>query len=523
MRKKVFTTCFVLATFLNMYAGGLLTNTNQNVTFLRNPARDASTEIDAAYTNPAGLAFLKKDGFFLSLNNQSAFQTRTITSTFGTADLFPFAGFGGKPEKEFEGKAKALVIPNIQAAYKTGDWVFSANIGIVGGGGTLDFSKGLPSFESQVAMIPLSLSKNGIPTNQYSLDSRLKGTQIIYGIQLGATYKFNENLSAYLGARANIADNSYTGYIHNIQANVGGGNLTNVNQYFTVAAQQAQGAASSLQPIIDNGAGSYTLNQLVALGMLQQAQVDQMSGGLGMNAGNLTVSQAQGAFTQKAAMATGVANQTVDKDVDCKQSGSGIAPIIGVNYNWNGLNVGVKYEFQTSINLKNKTKVNTTGVSDFDDKETTPYDIPALLTVGAKYDVIAPLTVSVGYHHFFDSNAKMAHDKQNFINGGVNEYLAGLEYRFNKMFLVSCGGQITRQGVTDDYQSDMSFSINSYSLGFGGAINVTENIRINLAYFFTDYSDWTKHSSNYNNTSLPGTDIFSRTNKTFGIGLDFAF
>ena len=71
------------------FAGGILTNTNQHIAFLRNPARDASLEIDAVYYNPAGLAFMK-DGFHLSLNIQSAYQTRTIQSTFG---LFKYQGY----------------------------------------------------------------------------------------------------------------------------------------------------------------------------------------------------------------------------------------------------------------------------------------------------------------------------------------------------------------------------------------------------------------------------------------------
>ena len=69
----------------------------------------------------------------------------------------------------------------------------------------------------------------------------------------------------------------------------------------------------------------------------------------------------------------------------------------------------------------------------------------------------------------------------------------------------------------------MSFSLNSYSLGFGGAINITENIRINLAYFFTNYDDWTKKSNNYAGTPMQGTDVFGRTNQAFGIGVDFRF
>ncbi|MDR0799529.1 MAG: aromatic hydrocarbon degradation protein, partial [Dysgonamonadaceae bacterium] len=215
------------------------------------------------------------------------------------------------------------------------------------------------------------------------------------------------------------------------------------------------------------------------------------------------------------------ANQTANKELNCDQSGWGVTPILGFYFNWNKLNVGVKYEFLTSLNVENKTKVDDTGL--FKDGVNTPHDIPALLTIGAQYDVVPSVTVSAGYHHFFDSNAKMANDKQKYINGGVNEFLLGAEWRINSMFLISAGGQITRTGVTDDYQTDLSFSLNSYSLGFGGAVNVSESVRINLGYFFTNYEAWTKKSDNYNGTSVPGTDVFSRTNKVFGAGVDFRF
>ena len=516
MKKKLFVTGIALGLFLNMYAGGLLTNTNQNVAFLRNPARGASIEIDAAYTNPAGLAFLKKDGFYFSLNNQSAFQTRTITTDFA-----PFVGFGGSALKEFEGKAKALVIPNLQAAYKTGDWVFSANIGVVGGGGTLTFDRGLPSFEAQIAAPVAQLSSIAkIPTT-YSLDTKFEGSSIIYGIQLGVSYKVNDNISAYIGGRVNIVDNGYIGHLNNVNISA----ADNLKTYFTTAAATARGVASSLQPAIDGGMGSLSISNLG----LPAAQLAQMAAALGIQEtqlGAMSVSSVQGAFNSAAGQADGaVAGVTqltsTNLNLDNKQSGKGITPIIGLNFNFDKLNIGAKYEFRTNMDIENKTAVDNTGL--FPDGAKTPYDIPALLTLGAQYDILPQLTVSAGYHHFFDSDAKMANGKQKFINGGVNEYLAGVEYRINKMFLVSCGTQFTRQGVTDDYQTDMSFSLNSYSIGFGGAINITENIRVNLAYFFTNYDDWTKKSNNYNNIGVAGTDVFGRTNKAFGIGLDFRF
>ena len=54
------------------FAGDYLTNTNQHAAFLRMAARGASIDVDGVYSNPAGLSFLKEDGFHLSLTGQSA-------------------------------------------------------------------------------------------------------------------------------------------------------------------------------------------------------------------------------------------------------------------------------------------------------------------------------------------------------------------------------------------------------------------------------------------------------------------
>ena len=63
----------------SIWAGGLLTNTNNNIAFNRNFARDGAIGIDGVYSNPAGVAFLSK-GLHLSFNVQNAYQTRTIVS-----------------------------------------------------------------------------------------------------------------------------------------------------------------------------------------------------------------------------------------------------------------------------------------------------------------------------------------------------------------------------------------------------------------------------------------------------------
>lgn len=468
---------------LTAFAGGLLTNTNQSVHFLRNPARDASTEIDAVYTNPAGVIMLS-DGFHFSVNNQSAFQTRTITST---SPIYMMNG--GLGTKQFKGTASAPIVPSVQGVYKKGKWAFSGSLAVGGGGGKATFDHGLPSFESklgasvsilnQISQGAAAMGVSFPKANQYTVDQHMKGSNFIYAAQLGGTYKINEMFSAYAGFRLNIVHNKYEGYLRNLKMNLTEASAT---EYSNVMSS----------PILP----------------LSQAYANT----------NLPLSNDQRTLVGLAALASSSEGVVVNST----QSGWGIAPILGFNFNYeNKLNVGVKYEFKTALDVENNTKRDDTGM--FADGVNTAYDVPALLTIGASYKILPSLTASVGYHHFFDSNAKMQNNKQKFA-GSTNEYLFGLEYNINEMFLISGGTQITRYGVKDNYQSDLSFSCNSYSIGLGGAINISPTVRINLGYFWTNYSDYDKvYTSTPQNPSLISKDVFSRTNKVFGAGVDFTF
>lgn len=77
---KFISVAVMLATATTAMAGGILTNTNQSVEFLKNPARDAAIGLDGVYSNPAGVVFMP-EGFHLAINWQYAHQTRTVRST----------------------------------------------------------------------------------------------------------------------------------------------------------------------------------------------------------------------------------------------------------------------------------------------------------------------------------------------------------------------------------------------------------------------------------------------------------
>ncbi|MBR6489722.1 MAG: hypothetical protein IKT03_04220, partial [Muribaculaceae bacterium] len=160
----------------------------------------------------------------------------------------------------------------------------------------------------------------------------------------------------------------------------------------------------------------------------------------------------------------------------------------------------------------------------------TPSDLPSVLYVAAGYEFIPnKLRGTVEYHYYDDKHADMAGGKNKELTRGTHELLAGVEWDINKTFTVSAGFQRTDYGLSDKYQSNTSFSCDSYSIGLGGAVNVSPKVKINVGYFWTTYSDYKKEMTaadgGYNGISpaLTGSDVYSRTNKVFGVGVDFKF
>lgn len=460
MRKLFLISTLMLIVSTSTFAGGLLTNTNQHAAFLRMLSRGATTEIDGALSNPAGLAFLPNDGFHLALSIQSAYQTRNIDASF-----FTYNGFNpatGEPtasdqpfSKYYKGKAAAPVIPSLFAAYKKGDWTISGFFGITGGGGKASFDDGLPMFDAaaMAGIFKESLLKYAatggnspiVTPNMYNINSAMDGKQYIYSLQLGLTYKINEWLSAFAGGRMNYFTGGYVGYLDaNLKESLGG---------------------SSLMKLA----------------------------------------------------------------LDCDQTGWGVTPIIGVDVKLGKFNFGAKYEFMTNLNIENKTNrldyptsaENLVGA--YKHGVNTPNDIPSMLSVAAAYEFLPVLRASVEYHFFDDKNAGMAGGKQKSLTKGTNEYLAGIEWDVTKRLTLSCGGQITDYGLADDFQSDTSFSCDSYTLGVGAKFKLTERAALNAGYMWTNYEDYTKTSKNYNGTGLAGTNVYSRTNKVFGLSIDYRF
>ena len=366
-------------------------------------------------------------------------------------------------EKTFEGKASAPIVPALFATYKKDRWAISSMIGIVGSGGFVKYADGVPQYNLMVTNALTKLNQlPGVntPEGSYTLNSEMKGKQYIYGGQVNFSYKILDCLSAAVGFRANYYDGYYRGHV------IAGGHAT-------------YGDAATML-------------------------------------------------------------------IDVDQKGWGFTPIVAADFHMGAFTFAARYEFRTKVNPRNDTNILfadlgsalkakvaaipgygpaalkemgtalTAAKAPFEDGVRTRYDMPALLAVAAGYEFTPKLRATLEYHFFNDKNAKMANDRQKELTHGTHELLAGVEWDINEKFTVSCGGQRTDYGLSDGYEQNTSFACDSWSIGFGGAWNINQQIRLNAGYFCSLYSDY-KKAATY------GTETYSRTNHVIGLGIDYRF
>ena len=534
MKIKVFGASVMLAVATTATAGGILTNTNQTIDFLRNPARDAAIGIDGVYSNPAGVAFLP-EGLHINLNWQYAHQTRTVESTN------PFFALGhknnGNVTKTFEGVATAPFIPSVQVAYNKGDWSWQFNFSIPSGGGKCKFNDGLGSFESVVGSIAnsfmmldgLANKLNGVTSQMspiyqmmglttptainthgvtgYDMDGYMEGRQYYFGFQLGTAYKINKDLSVYGGLRLLYGTANYKAKISNIMVGTANNGFIDFATFLTNVPVLAQQSASTAQQHIA------IIDQMEKSGApvpeaLQQAK-QQLSAGLE------TLQQSSGQLSSLAKYAEGV-------NLLCDQSSLGLAPVIGVDYRLGSFNFAAKYEFRTQIRMKNKSALNEASeipaINKFRDGEQVSEDNPAQLAVGAMWSPSDVVRINAGWHHYFDKSAEWYNNTQELLDHDSNEYLAGVEWDLNDKLTISGGMQLTRYGLTDDYMNDMSFVVDSYSFGLGFNYKASDKVTLKAGYFQTNYEHYKKTTS----VEPLVKDDFTRTNRVLGIGCELS-
>lgn len=490
MRKFTFTLLILLTGMTLGFAGGIVTNTNQSAMFVRMMARDASTDIDAVYYNPAALVLLP-DGFYISINNQVIGKTNKVTN-----DYYLLHG------SEYNGETFAPLFPGIYAVYSKGKFAYSFGVNPIAGGGSAKYSNGLSSTEMKLASIPSTYAANftgidvltaasGFSTSYDSItDYRyatnfVEGTQVRLGLQAGISYEFSDNFSGFVGARYVVAPGSM---------NTTKVELTGVEFYsaykgawFTPGAYLQQ-INSDLEPVIGTAV-----------------------------------------FTPEAIADADAPVKDVHGDVSF--SGSGYTPIAGLNLKMEKLNIAIKYEHLTRITLTTKVNDGKNAGGMFFNKKETRSDIPPMVSVGASYQINEKINAAFGFRHFWDFDANYGYEniegQRHFIDKNTIEIALGCEYKLLDNLIVSAGYQRTQFSPSLYYQTSDRNALSSNTIGFGGTYGVNENLALTLGASFSGYKDFTRdYNGNsigtyYNPNRVFATETYDKSAWVVAIGANF--
>ena len=456
-----------------------------NAVVLRDPARQSSTDIDAVIFNPAGTAWLK-DGFHLSVNGIASW--KSINSRV--------VGY----DKKYDVK-QLDITPSIQLAYKRGDWTFSASFASEGGLGKLKGEYGTGPSEAMFGKLTetintqlqdlatsyeLAYRLGVIPELNIHSNDELRLNSSDYKVwlnnwvtRIGASYKFNDWFSGYVGVKLNKIHYSSE---YNLSTEIVRPSTNSTFQpesYFNDAIDKLN--ASSMQNEFTQG-----IEELLTT----SKEICSLYDEIGYQTGSLIS-----------------VNQW------------GLSPIIGLDAHFNKFNFGIKYEFQSIMLTDTEEGFNS-------------FKTPAELSVGASWQATNWLKVAAGSNIYFKTS------KQGFRNlSETNSYsLSGsLTFNLPKNWILS--GGYSFYNSTEIYDSLWKASLGAngihnhlFSFGLGYAFN--EHLQLNIgASIYTGSDIHTNVNVNYDNLN----EEFSAFNTsfqmvhelsvktTFGVGLNYSF
>lgn len=231
MKKSLFIFVFlIILSCVNAFSAGIYENTNQSAEFIRTLNRYASTDVDAAFFNPAGTAFMN-DGLYFYLSNQMIFDYQTMKDS-SAALAVPQYNYQSK----YEGEVMTWAYPSIYAVYKKDNWAGFVNMSLIGRGAAATYGDGLPYINKAIIGYAMGVLQGmGDSLKTINTDSEVKGHGYFVGMTLGGAYRINDTMSAALAVRYVHAEQnkSIKVKITDVQGNATPGAILMASGYFS--------------------------------------------------------------------------------------------------------------------------------------------------------------------------------------------------------------------------------------------------------------------------------------------------
>ncbi len=355
----------------------------------------------------------------------------------------------------------------------------------IGGGGSAKYDAGLPSFELPIAalMDPAAPLTSLVDITDYRLDMSFEGASIYYGAQFGVSYEINNVFSIAVGARYVSVSNEYLGSLKNIEVNTPLGWM----------------AAATY---VGDEAGVYSRSATFFYDMADSAgNVDD----------SLRYVAYGDPYATGAALLNAVAAGLADKEVGATQAGGGLTFIVGANVApMEGLNIGLRYETLTPLELTNDAWKDDVGL--YPDTVKPNYDMPAMFALGVACQVMPALKAEASFNYYMNTAVNWD-GREDYVENGFEGGIA-LEYAISEALRASAGFLYSLGGALAEYQNDLSFNLNSSSVGLGIGYTLTPGLELNIGAVNTFYTE---------GANAGETEKYNKTSIDFAVGINYSF
>jgi long-chain fatty acid transport protein len=192
--------------------------TNHSAEYVRSLNRNTSTDADAAFYNPAGLAFLKQEGLHISFSSQTYHVEKKHTLDFyalkkdydpGAGELIETrtpphkqASFKGTLPDEYTAQLTAPVLPGLDVVWKQDRWAAYFDLAVTQAAVNMTFGDGLAVLDwGNLLAYETGFDPDTLNFVTYSTSAEAVRNEMYLGFTLGGAYEFFNWLSAGGGLR----------------------------------------------------------------------------------------------------------------------------------------------------------------------------------------------------------------------------------------------------------------------------------------------------------------------------------
>lgn len=458
-------------------------NKNQSVEFTQSLNRNASTDADAAFHNPAGTAFLPVDGFYLGAGSQVVLQQIGVEEN--TPALQAYA------RTKYDGSVVIPSFPTLQAAYKKGDLSVFLHAGPLAGGGEGQYDDGLPKFDNMI----LGFAK-GVADNVKTM------------VDLG----YQQQLAGAGITGVHVTDSANAGFLYKRS-------LSFTGDVKTLGA--TGGIAYKVLPILSVSAAyrfSYAYNTYK--GSARPSVLDVgFTGSKGLAAAGIAGSSVDSTLNV-------VANHVVDSlwrdvSVDVTQTGISHSVVLGLDFRPDEIwNVGLRFEWNGEMEVEN-TESSLSGpdelmpyLAGFAKGAKSKITEPMVLAGGVSWKGVKDLTlessVTYGFAESVDHDGAEK-DYHNSIMAGI-----GARYKVVPSVEAALGYAYDAVYMDDAARDEANFDPPTHYVSVGAGWQATPRLRL-------DCGAMLGFSPDTHATGATGAQQnLSSTIQTFGLGLEWS-